>query len=203
MYLDLIVKVIVDGNAYFLDATDKFLPFGLVPFKCLNGEARIMDFKNGSFWEKIYPAKRSFINTKVKFTLNENDELVGDLTIRKGGYDGLRQRKKRHEVKEEKILEGFESENVDLEVEAYKQIDFEKPDIPTEEVYSVLFEPDAVGAGTLRMNPFLIDRFTVNPFKLEERLYPVDYGYERKYTYAFSFEIPENYEIKRYLKVNL
>lgn len=58
-------KISYDGKSYFLDATDKSLPFGVLPERCLNGDARVMDFKNGSYWEKIEPVK----NSKQKTTL--------------------------------------------------------------------------------------------------------------------------------------
>ena len=50
-----IVKAVINGEAYFLDLTNKFIPFGEVPMRCLNGEARVLDFKNGSYWEEIIP----------------------------------------------------------------------------------------------------------------------------------------------------
>ena len=34
-------KVEINGKSYFLDATEKQLPFGMLPFKCLNGFDRI------------------------------------------------------------------------------------------------------------------------------------------------------------------
>lgn len=194
----LIVKVVINNETYFLDATDKQLPFGLVPFKCLNGKARIMNFKKGSFWEKIHPLKNSFSTSKVKFTINEDSELNGNLMIRKGGYEAVKQRKKHYNIDEEKILDAFESKNIGLEAETYSQKDFEKLEVPTEEKYEIIIEPTAFyGTDALRINLFLIDRLESNPFKLEKRLYPVDYGYSRKYNYYLSFEIPKNYMLKK------
>lgn len=191
----LVVKVMINGNAYFLDATDKFLPFGLVPFKCLNGEARVMDFENGSFWEKIYPAKRSFVDTKIKLTLNESEELEGNIIIRKGGYDGLERRKKLYGIKEDAILEAFESSNAFLEVEDYQQHDLDDLSLPSKEEYSVVLDSESKTQQRLLINPFFLDRMETNPFTLEDRLYPVDFGYERKYVYRFSLEVPEGYEV--------
>ncbi len=191
----LVVKVMINGNAYFLDATDKYLPFGLVPFRCLNGDSRVMDFEKGSYWQKIYPAKRSFVNTRVKFILNEDEELEGNIIIRKGGYDGQRQREKLFNVKEDAILDAFETRNPYLEVDTYKQHDFEDLTLPTKEEYDVVLDPETKTQSNLVIYPFSIDRMDTNPFKLDERLYPVDFGYERKYTYSFSFEVPEGYKV--------
>ena len=34
-----------------------------------------------------------------------------------------------------------------------------------------------------------------NPFKLKERLYPVDFGYKRSVTQRINIEVPEGYEV--------
>ena len=49
----ILAKVEIDGNSYFLDATDKIIPFGMLPFRCLNYDARVMDFKEDSYWYAI------------------------------------------------------------------------------------------------------------------------------------------------------
>ena len=42
-----------------LDATDKSLSFGMIPFKALNMRIRVMDFKKGSYWHTIVPELRN------------------------------------------------------------------------------------------------------------------------------------------------
>ena len=41
----LIVQASIDGKTYLLDATDKYLSFGEIPFRCLNMYGRLMDLK--------------------------------------------------------------------------------------------------------------------------------------------------------------
>ena len=47
-------------------------------------------------------------------------------------------------------------------------------------------------ATTLYLNP-LNDKGLTNPFLLEERLYPVDFGYLSTKKTLFTLEIPKNY----------
>ena len=42
----LIVQATIDDKTYLLDATDNYLSFGEIPFRCLNSYGRLMDFKN-------------------------------------------------------------------------------------------------------------------------------------------------------------
>ena len=48
-----ITHVKINGKDYFLDATDKNIPLGLVPFNCLNDDVRVLDFENGTYWNAI------------------------------------------------------------------------------------------------------------------------------------------------------
>jgi len=47
------------------------------------------------------------------------------------------------------------------------------------------------------LNPFVIGKITENPFKLNKRDYPVDFGYERSKTYLMKLIIPETYKIAK------
>ncbi len=67
-----IVKAVIDGKDYFLDATEKLLPFGLLPERCLNGEGRVLDFKKGSYWQQIKPAKKTATTIKVQLSMDED-----------------------------------------------------------------------------------------------------------------------------------
>ncbi|WKX74805.1 hypothetical protein [Zobellia laminariae] len=45
-------------------------------------------------------------------------------------------------------------------------------------------------------NPFLIPFFLKNPFTLEKRTYPVDFGFPRKYKYQMTIVVPEGYIVR-------
>ncbi|MGB1308689.1 MAG: DUF3857 domain-containing protein, partial [Oceanihabitans sp.] len=46
----ILIQATIDGKEYLLDATDPFLSFGQIPFRCLNQYGRILDFKTISLW---------------------------------------------------------------------------------------------------------------------------------------------------------
>lgn len=194
-YNYVIVKTIIDGQTYFLDATDKFLPFGQVPVRTLNGEARIISFKKESSWVKLKPKYNSTVSTSTKLNLNEDGVFTGDLMIRKSGYLASKQRKKISLKSEEGYLEDFEIENQDIEVEEYNVKQLDVLDKPLQEIFKVRFETNENLGTKIRINPFLFDQIKKNPFKLKERNYPVDFAYTRRSNYYISLTIPENYKI--------
>jgi hypothetical protein len=53
-------------------------------------------------------------------------------------------------------------------------------------------------SGMLQLNPILMDRLTENPFKLEKREYPVDFGYGKEHTYFMSLTLPEGTDISQF-----
>ncbi len=190
-----IVRTVINGVEYYLDATNKFLPFGQVPQRCLNGEARLMDYSGESNWVELKPKNKTLLYSTTTLVLNENGNLTGNLTTIRKGYFAIRQREKINSMNEESYLEGFESENPAIEVDDYK-INFKKDvNKPLKQVYGINISLDEDFNNVVRFNPFIYNQIKDNPFKLKERNYPVDYAYARKYNSSISIEVPENYKV--------
>jgi hypothetical protein len=52
------------------------------------------------------------------------------------------------------------------------------------------------GGGVIYLDPFIANKLAENPFKLEKREYPVDFGSPQEDTYMLSLELPESYEVE-------
>ncbi|MGB1042613.1 MAG: DUF3858 domain-containing protein [Tenacibaculum sp.] len=192
----LIVKAIINGKTYFLDATNKNLPFGLIQHQALNGDGRVMDFKNGSYWETIQLKKRTYRTTKAQLSINSENELEGNLIISSNGYFGVNDREELNSKDTESIIETFESEHPILEVDDFNHNELNNNNKALQQIYTIKFD-EFEDENKFRINPFLITRKTKNPFKLNKRDYPVDYGYPRSETYILSLKLPENYTVKK------
>jgi len=191
----MIVKATINGESYFLDVTDKFLSFGEVPMRCLNGEARVLDFKKGSYWEKIKPRFKSSSSALSELSFNKENQLEGFISIRKKGYYALEDKTKFKNMNEDEMLDEFETSHPYLEtdeVDIKGLDDNEKPIVST---YQIIIDVDEQG-NLLEVNPFIYNQTTKNPFKLNERKYPVDYGYTRSMSSVVNIKIPEGYSVK-------
>lgn len=186
----LIVKIIVEGKMYLLDATDKLLSFGELPFRCLNDEGRVLKFKEIGEWESLLPEKRVSKVILDKITINEEGELEGSLSEIYEKQEALDMRKQLENKSIEEILEesNIEIDNVNIE----NEIEVENP---LKITYTYTKETLRVD-DTILFNPFSLLLLTTNPFIEEERLYPIDYGYKRNYIYNVIIQIPDNYEFK-------
>jgi hypothetical protein len=193
----IIAKVTIDNKTYLLDATNKLAPFGLLPFKCLNGFGRSMDFENESYWIDIVPVNTTKTNLSVSLKLNDDGTFNGEYKKESYGYHALFRREIILNKSNDAIISEFERNFSNLEVIDYKienQTDFEKPLV---EIINVLIKNDD-NATTHYLNPFFDEQFKENPFKQENRLYPIDFGYPKEYNVDFLLELPLNYAIKSF-----
>lgn len=189
----LIAQLSLDGKTYLLDATEKALVFGEVPFRCLNQYGRLLDFKNGSSWINIEPKQRSIHFFKEDLTLNKKLELSGKAKHVYSGYHAYFYRKELNQSGKEKFLGNIKNQNPEItitDVHISNQKNFEKAievefnftrDVP--EIDNIFY-----------IKPFTKAFFEKNPFKLNQRTYPVDFGYKDSYNYLVSINIPKDYD---------
>lgn len=189
----LIVQAKINENTYLLDATDKYLSFGEIPFSCLNGEGRILDFKNGSEWVDITPENISTVQYKVELNLDENDHISGNAKARRTGYHALNA-KKTYYPNSETYINKLQDNYPTIEISNHNVLSENKTSPEFIEFYDVEYENNLTG-GNIYLNPFLIKFFNENPFKLQQRTYPTDFGYKDTYLYVFKLNFGEAYSI--------
>ena len=191
-----LAKAEIDGKVYLLDATDKYTPFGMLPFKALNYYGRVMDFKNDSYWYDIEAKKENRYQIRVNIKFNEDQQNAeGVFYAFSEGYPAINTNKNLDANSEEQYLDQME-ENIagDFEITEYKK-DEERSDAQSvSERFS--FEMDNIlGAEMVYLNPFFIRFFEENPFLEEERHYPIDFGYPVTYKYQINIALPEGYKV--------
>ncbi|MCB0400024.1 MAG: DUF3857 domain-containing protein [Winogradskyella sp.] len=191
------VKAVIDDKSYFLDATDKKLAFGQIPFKCLNGEGRVLDFDNGGYWEPIKTKSSSILSIQSELELNDVSELEGELRITRSGYYALDERKELDSMSDDEYLDDFETKNPNLLVNEYEAKNETELEKPLEQKFSITLDHSYTNSSTIRINPFFFNKISKNPFKLDERTFDVDYGYPRTLYYTVKINIPDTYSITK------
>ena len=192
-----IAKTNIDGVNYLLDATDKKIPFGMLPFRCLNYYGRVMDFDDKSYWHPIEAEKNNKKIVRVSAVLDsEKNTFKGVFNTINTGYYSVNKRNMLEGISNQKYLstleESSEKDFVITEYELKKEFSNDK-----KLVEQFGFEIENVDhQGKIFLNPFLIQFNTSNPFKSKNRYYPIDFGYTRSNTYTLSLAIPEGYKVK-------
>lgn len=198
----LIIKIIVHGKVYFLDASEKYAPFGILPLSALNYKGRAIDFVAESYWQTIFPNPLNRFNTSINLTLEEDGTIKGKFANAYTGHFALSKRNTFDKEKNEEYLNSIETEYEGLEVLDYKVTDKENAELPLKEFFEFEIDKEATN-NTLYLDPFIFKLFPENPFKLDQRQYPVDFAHPRFYTTRFLLSLPPNYEFENLPKNQL
>jgi hypothetical protein len=189
----LVVQATINDTTYLLDATDKYLSFGTLPYRCLNGYGRLIKFKGESKWIDIKAEQRSLMQNSFDLKLDAQGVLTGDVNTRATGYHALIHKRKYFSNPETYASRRNESIS-DIEVRHHTVSDIKKTSATFEEHFTIYQDLEDVN-GTIYFNPFLIPFFSENPFKLQNRSYPIDFGYKDKYTCVVKLNLGEHYEL--------
>ncbi|MEZ4802863.1 MAG: DUF3857 domain-containing protein [Gelidibacter sp.] len=189
----LIVQATINGTSYLLDATDKYLTFGQLPFRCLNQYGRLLDFEKGSSWIDIEAENKSSILYRLELNFDSNAQINGSVNKESSGYHALPLKKAYFENKENYIKSQKEKYNsidyLDYNIQTEDKNDFE-----FNENFIIQLETETIG-DKIYLNPFVFKFFNENLFKLQERTYPIDFGYKDAFLYTLKLQIDDSYEI--------
>lgn len=191
-----VAKVNIGDKSYLVDASDPYLPFGMLPFRCLNGKARVFPEKAPSYWYDIVPTEKFKEVAIMNLTLQPEGSMKGTLEYSYFGYDAYDKRTD---------LASFNSKEdylADLK-KKMRLVTVNSFDLIGENIYDPKvvhkFDVEIESLGQLgdgfTLNPFFLDKMESNPFKLSERLYPVNFGTTQEYTIILNLTYPENFMI--------
>ncbi|MGS2739554.1 hypothetical protein [Sinomicrobium sp. M5D2P17] len=193
----LVIKLDADEKSFLLDLTDKNLPFGTLPFRALNGYGRVMEMDNGSYWYNIIPEQHTQTLISAQISLTGDEYASIKVKESSSFYHALSKRKEMQDTSVEEYKESLQDEydkKGTYELEEYTMNNRKDLEEQLVERYSFRMEKDP-DTQMLILNPFIVGRMDKNPFTLEERTYPVDFGYPFAYVYLIVIDLGEDYEI--------
>lgn len=189
----LLVETFIDNKTYLLDATDNFLSFGQIPYRCLNRYGRRIDFEEGSKWIDIEPKGKSFVLCAADLKFDDSQKLIGSVKARTTGYHALNSRKS-YFANKTGYVDELQNKSVDIEISNHTVKTTDKTSPVFNEAYNIEYVAEDISE-TIYLNPFLFPFFKENPFKLQERTYPIDFGYKDQYTYMLKLDLGDKYSL--------
>jgi transglutaminase-like putative cysteine protease len=191
-YVVCLVKL--EGKQILLDATDKLLPTGVLPKKCLNGQGMVVDGKQ-SAWVDLEPVIRSRSVAETVLQLVDEGDVTCTLKRSLEGYPAFSTRESYLTQGEEEYVRQFLAGKPWI-VNGKHFENAENITEPFRETYEISAEDQVTkGGDVLYINPILIQREFENPFKLEQREYPVDFGNPFEKVLTFRLEVPPAYQV--------
>ncbi|MFD1160842.1 DUF3857 domain-containing protein [Hwangdonia seohaensis] len=184
------------GNV-LLDATNKYGSPNVLPFRTLNWEGRIIKKDGSSSLISLYPNENSKNSILMMASLSEEGDLEGNFRSVKTNHKALSYRERYNNTDEDDFLEKLENNYDGLEVSDFKVSNAVELSKPVMESYKFFKESQADIIGDkIYFSPLFFLRSKENPFKLEKREFPVDFGYPSSSTYRITIKLPEGYKVE-------
>jgi len=197
-----VCQVRLGDKSVLLDATDKFLPIGMLPEACLNGNGFVVA-REGFQWIGLQPTIRTRTIFNTDLSLSESGELKGTLKIDKTGYNSVDARKS-FITNGEKVYLKTLSDDHSLTISKSEFPTAKEIQQPFKEIHDIAISEHITEAGsTIYLSPFILGRTGENPFKQEKRTFPIDFGHSFDEMYMAKIVIPDGFAIDELPKAKL
>lgn len=187
---------LAEGNI-FLDATNKYSKPNMLPTRTINWAGRIVKDGGTSTSVSLIPPYVSQESIMLMVTISPEGEVVGKARRIGKDYVAYSHGNKYGDIDEETYLEKLEETYDGLEISEYSIKDKNVVGKPIIESFSFNKEDgvEIIGA-KMYLSPLFWHTMSENPFKLENRDYPIDFTYPWQDKYIINVKIPEGYKVE-------
>ena len=193
-----------NNQTMLLDAGEPNLPIGLPSEQALNSQGWLMK-KKGQRWLDIKPPLSSQ-TVLALFNITEDGNFKGSLNSSYKGYLGAEQRDiyKGDTTGKNKTIY-LKTKNPDWQIQDLTCSNLDKANEALKEAATLQIANVAqFNEDLMYVKPTLKSGWETNPFKMEDRTYPVEMPYPTNYQYVLTLTIPEGYKVEELPKnVNL
>ncbi len=192
-----IAAIEVEDAVILLDATNYYGEPNVLPLRALNWSGRLIR-KDGS-WSQIslMPQEAALRVTSLSVALDENGDLTGKQRTQYTSHNALDFRETFTKADKADYLEKLENAIGDIEIDEHDVKNLKEIGKPILESYAFTKESQAEVIGDkLYFSPLFFLATSENVFKVEERVYPVDFGYPWKRKVMMNIQLPAGYEVE-------
>lgn len=197
---NVIVHVQSNDTTHLLDATDKNNVNDLISYQNLNHQGLKLNLegKNGK-WISIENKNLSRSNVTYIVKLDTDNKLTGTLSITSDYYEGLNKRSRyQSATNQADFIKQYKTDKPGLEISNYQITNVNEPELPLTESMDITIEDNIEDAGNLAyFMPMMYERTKENPFRLEDRKFPVDFAYPTEENLRIIIDFPESYKLEK------
>ena len=185
------------NNDVLMDASSEFSEPNVLPFRTLNWEGRVIKKDGTSKIVDLYPKNKSVKKIYVNNILEENGDLNGKIRMVYNDHDALKFRNDYLRANQDDYLKELEERYGGIEISNFNtknERNLAKPVMVSYDFYrESAFE---IIGDRIYLSPLFFLAATTNPFTLEKREFPVDFGYPSGTDIASTIKIPDGYQIE-------
>ncbi|WP_333878295.1 DUF3857 domain-containing protein [Flavobacterium sp.] len=192
-----ICGVELQNQVVLLDATNKYALPNILPIRDLNWFGRIIR-KNGSSSEiNLMPTSNSKDVVNIMASLDTEGKVKGKVREQHFDYNAFLHRDNYAAIAKDSYIERMEKIHKGLEVEEYEVQNVNDLGKPVVENYTFSADGSVEIIGDkIYFSPFLFFALEENPFKQENREYPIDFVFPQQDKYNINIGIPDGYTVE-------
>ncbi|MHB1147970.1 MAG: DUF3857 domain-containing protein [Lutibacter sp.] len=192
-----IAGVEIENDLILLDATEEYSAPNVLPQRALNWQGRIVRENESSAWVNLTPAKSSDTNSSMSIVFNDAGTIEGVKRTQYTNLNALNYRDNYAKLKDDDVILKVEEENGKIEISDFKIANKSEIYKPIIEMFKFTSEDllDKIG-DKIYFKPLFFDAMTKNPFKLEKRDYPIDFGAPFIKDNKVGIKIPAGYVVE-------
>lgn len=192
----LVAGVELTSGTKYVDATDEFVPFGVVPDR-LSGCLGLPINKNKADCNVTIEPKSK--DKKVSFsqlTIDSTGNINGKISIKRSDYNAVDfknylKQKPDHDT----YIQELETNNSGWIVNSYKFNNLNDPYQDFISEYDVSYTTSLGSGDVFVFNPLAFVKMNSNPFQKEKRYLPISYYEPIDYSSTVTISIPQNYSV--------
>lgn len=143
------------------------------------------------------PYKNSKEVISVAATVDKDGIVSGKVRNQKQDYYAYVFRENYADMNEDTYAESLEKKHKGIEVGTYKRTGIKETDKPVLEEYEFIHKNlSDVISGKIYISPLLHFAQSRNPFKQEDREFPIDFGYPWQDKYMINITMPDGYVVE-------
>ncbi|CAG4988696.1 hypothetical protein DYBT9275_00139 [Dyadobacter sp. CECT 9275] len=193
-----ICHVKMGEKEYLLDATNPYAKPGMLPEHALNEIGRLVPSKGtGRFLEIVPKDSRSRLDMIEAVVDPAEGTLKGTYNISMSGYEALSWRGKyageTDDVYKKELRKSLSDWKIDTITIANKSEDL----LGTVKIKcGFTIEPENASEDVIYLNPIMVNKWTENPLKSPERIYPLNMASGISQTVIANIKIPAGYKLE-------
>src|SRR5690606_9292393 len=169
---------------------------GLLEEEIINWQGRIVTQDGESSWIPLHSSRIASQNTMLNINISDDLNTTASLRRQHTNNFALQYRIENGGVTQDDILKSLEKD-INLEVSDLKIDELDNPYKPVVETFSVDMSSEIENiSNKIYFSPLSFLTMDENPFKSEERLFPIDFSFAREYKYMVNITIPESYSVE-------
>jgi hypothetical protein len=192
------VRAKIADKTILLDATEEYLPVGLLPKRALNGKGLVV-INDKYEWIELDPVRKDKSIQILNLKLTPEGALKGTWNISKCDYAAVDQRVKYKSFNsQDDYLKSIESKYVGLTIDNCLFNNFDSIQKPINGNFDITLKNKVTKANNQYfIQPILFDKWSENPFKQETRIFPIDFITPIENMQLLNLEIPEGFVVEQ------